>query len=529
VGQGPLLCGRKFKNIIPQTIVLTQSKKKPFLLRIWPFWLTSCMTQIQIWKINVNRETPKNIEAEQHVLAGLAGKQITADAISVDDFYDPKHKLIYMAVLNLKEHLPVNSTQVWKELEKKGQNTEAGGELYVIEVLDRIIISDQNADYWLKELKEASNKRKLKTFYQQGIEDITNKNISTEDSLAKLNQLISETSYQTKSTSLTIISAKDLLSEEYEKVESLWGDILFPSSIVQLNSEPGLGKTTLMYNLLLHGGHNKPFLNINFSKKIKTFYVDVETPRWAKRRKLELICDTEPRDYYFVKSLNLNSQEDTLIQAIIDMSIDVLVLDTQSRVFQQEDENNNAQANSILSKLRYICKETGVCIVLVHHLGKDTGGNGVYSGRGASAVAAGVDIVINLSSLDSEVLKLEVVKNRLNSDYFVMGIKKIGDDRFEPYEINDEKSLTLKSKVQDEIIKLPEGRYKAFEIQSELQSKGYAEPTIRRALSGLAQSGKVKKIKHGEYEIYGNQLDIEDENIVEAVSDYDLDNNTIPF
>jgi len=53
-----------------------------------------------------------------------------------------------------------------------------------------------------------------------------------------------------------------------------------------------------------------------------------------------------------------------------------------------------------------------------------------------------------------------------------MGIKKIGDDRFEPYEINDEKSLTLKTKVQDEIIKLPEGRYKAFEIQSELQSKG---------------------------------------------------------
>ena len=51
-----------------------------------------------------------NIEAEQHVLAGFAGNQITADAISVDDFYDPKHKLIYMAVSNLKDYLPVDST-----------------------------------------------------------------------------------------------------------------------------------------------------------------------------------------------------------------------------------------------------------------------------------------------------------------------------------------------------------------------------------------------------------------------------------
>jgi len=471
-----------------------------------------------------------NIEAEQHVLAGLACNKIKTDLVLIDDFYDQRHKLIYMAVLNLKEHLPVDSTQVWKELEKKSQNTEAGEELYVIEVLDRIVISEHQADYWLRELKQVSRKRKVISVLRQELEDIAENNKNPEDSLAKLKEVITENDLQMNHSSLKLISVKDLFSKEYEKVESLWGNLLFPSSIVQLNSEPGLGKTTLLYNLLLHGALKKNFLNISFPKEINTIFVDVETPLWVMQKKVEAIYDTErPDNFYFRPALNLNSEENIIVREINDHDIDVIVLDTQSRIFQQEDENNNAQANSILSKLRYICKETGVCIVLVHHLGKDTGNNGVYSGRGASAVAAGVDIILNFSSLDSEVLKLEVVKNRLNSDYFVMGIKKIGDDRFEPYEINDEKSLSQKTKAQEEILKFPEGRYKASEIQSELQSKGYAEPTIRRSLSGLVQSGKVKKVKHGEYEILGNQLDIEVENIIEAVSDYDLDNNNIPF
>jgi len=476
------------------------------------------------------KKTLINLEAEQHVLAGLACNKIKTDLVLIDDFYDRRHILIYKAILNLKDYLPVNSEQVWKVLDNNGLTAEAGTEIYIIEVLDRIVISEHQADYWLRELKQASKKRNLISVLQQELENITENNKNPENSLAKLKAVITENELQLNHSSLNLISVKDLFSKKYEKVESLWGNLLFPSSIVQLNSEPGLGKTTLLYNLLLHGALKKNFLNISFPKEINTIFVDVETPGWVMQKKVEAIYDTErPDNFYFRRKLNLNSEENIIVREINDHDIDVIVLDTQSKIFQQEDENSNAQANAVLSKLKFICSETGVCIVLVHHLGKDTGGNGVYSGRGASAVAASVDIVINLSSLDSEVLKLEVVKNRLNSDYFVMGIKKIGDDRFEPYEINDEKSLTLKTKVQDEIIKLPEGRYKAFELQSELQSKGYAEPTIRRALSGLVQSGKVKKVKHGEYEILGNKLDIEDEHTYEVITDYDLDNNTIPF
>jgi len=476
------------------------------------------------------KETPKNTEAEQHILAALASGYISTDEISYEDFYDQRHKHILKSLIKLKQHIPVNGDQIWNELEKEDLNGAAGTYLYIMEVLDRIVISETHAEYWFKELKQASIKRNLISILQQELEDITENNKNPEDSLAKLKDIITDNDLQMNNSSLNLISVKGLFSKEYKKIESLWGDLLYPSSIVQLNSVPGLGKTTLLYNLLLHGARKENFLNISFPKEINTIYVDVETPEWVMKKKVEAICDTErPDNFYFRSSFNIYNEENIIVREINYHDIDVLVLDTQSRIFEQEDENNNAQANSILSKLRYICKETGVCIVLVHHLGKDTNGKGVYSGRGASAVAASVDIVINLSSLDSEVLKLEVVKNRLNNDYFVMGIKKVGDDRFESYEINDPKSLTLKIQIQDEILILPHGRYKASEIQSKLQSKNYAEASIRRALTGLAQSGKVKKIKHGEYEIYSNKLDIEEDHNYEAVSEFDLDNNTIPF
>jgi len=476
------------------------------------------------------KKIPINIEAEQHVLAGLACNKIKTDLVLIDDFYDQRHKLIYQAVSNLKNYLPVNSEQVWKVLDNNGLTAEVGTEIYIIEVLDRIVISKAQADYWLKELKEASNKRKLKTFYQQGIEDITDKNLGAEDSLTKLSELISETSYQLISKGLDIISARDIQAEEYDKVESIWGDLLYPSSIIQINSEPGLGKTTFMYNLLLQGALNKEFLGIKFSKQINSLYVDVETPSWLRKRKLDSICDTElPDNFYFIDSLNLKSQEQSLVKTINEYSIDVLVLDTQSRVFQQEDENNNAQANTVLSELRNICQETEVCIVLVHHLGKDTGNSGVYSGRGASAVAGAVEIVVNLSSLDSEVLKLEVVKSKVNNDYFVMGIKKIGDDRFEAHEINDDRSFTTKIKIQDEILQLSPGIYETAKIQSILQARDYSKASITRALSGLVQSCKIGKVKRGEYEIYGDKAECTPKHKNEAISEFELDNNTISF
>jgi len=45
------------------------------------------------------------------------------------------------------------------------------------------------------------------------------------------------------------------------------------------------------------------------------------------------------------------------------------------------------------------------------------------------------------------------------------------------------------------------GVWTSTEIVNESRQQGFKEVTIRRAISNLTQSGKLTKIRHGEYEI----------------------------
>ena len=60
-----------------------------------------------------------------------------------------------------------------------------------------------------------------------------------------------------------------------------------------------------------------------------------------------------------------------------------------------------------------------------------------------------------------------------------------------------------KFKVQECILGLSEkkGVWTSTEIVYECRQQGFKEGTIRRAISNLTQSGKLIKIRHGEYEI----------------------------
>jgi len=45
------------------------------------------------------------------------------------------------------------------------------------------------------------------------------------------------------------------------------------------------------------------------------------------------------------------------------------------------------------------------------------------------------------------------------------------------------------------------GVWTSTEIVNESRQQGFKEGTIRRAISNLTQSGKLIKVRHGEYEI----------------------------
>lgn len=77
----------------------------------------------------------------------------------------------------------------------------------------------------------------------------------------------------------------------------------------------------------------------------------------------------------------------------------LIVIDTLSRHWGNDDENDNAKVEAILTPLINITRVTGCAILLIHHTRKSGGSGGVAS-RGGSAIVGAVDIILELGRFD---------------------------------------------------------------------------------------------------------------------------------
>ena len=134
-------------------------------------------------------QTPKNLEAENYVLAAIAKDLISYQSVTYDDFFDIKNKLIFKSILSLKEYLPVHATEIWKELEKEGKNGDAGNEINIIDVIDRPVVSKEQANYWLNELKEATKERKSLKISQEISDQVLSGKYNSDDLKKKVDEL----------------------------------------------------------------------------------------------------------------------------------------------------------------------------------------------------------------------------------------------------------------------------------------------------------------------------------------------------
>ncbi len=172
-----------------------------------------------------------------------------------------------------------------------------------------------------------------------------------------------------------------------------------------------------------------------------------------------------------------------------------------------EKENDNAEANYMAGLLKRVAKEAGCAILLIHHSTKSDEGKAVYRGRGASAMAGAVDVVVNVDVLTGDMLRMSVEKNRIQQSGTRLYIRKAGEDRFEPCEDpgNGEESGFVIYRVQDIVTSLlsdANGPLRTGEIVEAVQRVlDIDKRTVFRALGRLAQAGKIYKPKKGCYEI----------------------------
>ena len=306
---------------------------------------------------------------------------------------------------------------------------------------------------------------------------------------------------------LGLISAREILSMPTEPLAPLWGPFIYKGSVGLWNGRTGVGKSTLLYCLLVAAATGNPFAGIPFERPLRVIYSDLETPPYLRQIKLKRICCGDgPENLLFIPRNLANFQNNIpdYRKIVIGENADILVLDTISEAFSTKDENDNSEAIRQFCTIRDFSLDTGCAVIAVHHTGK--GGQNetdVFAGRGATARADKVDLVMNLYPLkeDSDVVCLAIAgKDKIAGNDSKLYLRKAGNDTFEVVDRHEDCEATVAERCKDFILSLmKDEETPTAQIQAECQKEGYSQPTVTRVVGALVDTGKIQKVRRGIY------------------------------
>ena len=192
-----------------------------------------------------NRSVPFNTEAEVYVLGsifidnkiidGLIGKLVD------EDFYEPRHVMIYRAMVNLRNNGNViDVLSVVEELKRLNYSDANNISNYLVEIIDSVP-STASVKLYIDIVEEKAIERRLLHRMQDLSDDILNHKYNLDEMLDKVEDRIMEVvKYRRTSEFMTLAAAADNV---YEKINSFIGN---KKDIIGLNTGyPNLNKATL--------------------------------------------------------------------------------------------------------------------------------------------------------------------------------------------------------------------------------------------------------------------------------------------
>lgn len=213
---------------------------------------------------------PQNIDAEKSLLgAVLIDDEVLADAtehVSVGDFYDKSHDVIFAAMMRLYEkHKPVDLLTLTDELKRKKELETVGGSAYLTE-LTTYVPTSAHADTYAEIVAQKAVRRRLIKASGDISELGFDEDTTTQELLEKAEAELFSVSDQ--SLKQDVISLESILTESFDRLEELhknkgqlrgirtgYRDLdnmtagLQRSDLVILAARPAMGKTTFVTNL----------------------------------------------------------------------------------------------------------------------------------------------------------------------------------------------------------------------------------------------------------------------------------------
>lgn len=216
------------------------------------------------------------------------------------------------------------------------------------------------------------------------------------------------------------LSIRDLYSEPDPEVEWFWDSWLPTQAFVCLAGSPKSGKSTFLYALLAAIAKGSPFLD-RTTRKAKILVLGLEESKREIRRHCRDngISYNDPITLCTERVLDYNEYLSNLRAMIQQDGYDLVVVDTLSRLWQIQNENDNAEAARKLSPLHAICRDEKVTILVVHHTRKEhfqQKENTHGDMRGAQALRAEFDVNLVYGRFGPSTLRKLKYEGRVSTD-----------------------------------------------------------------------------------------------------------------
>ena len=315
------------------------------------------------------RVPPHHLEAERSVLGAMLQSAETVmlaqESLTADDFYDPAHREIFDAMMNLSGHArPVDLVTLDEELTRRGSLEGVGGLDYLIS-LSQFVPTTANAGAYIRIIDEKSTLRRLISASQ----DISQASYAAEEETA---EILAEA--EKKIYDITMRKGGELLQPiesvllgTYERIETLeknhgkiegvptgYADLdrlltgLHPGEFVLIAARPSMGKTSIGMNIVANAA-------VRNGKKCAVF--SLEMP--AEQLVMRMLCSEANVDMQSARRGTLNQEDwERLTDAMVPLARSQIYIDATSGITVPE----------VRSKARRLQMEHGLDLILIDYL-----------------------------------------------------------------------------------------------------------------------------------------------------------------
>lgn len=262
---------------------------------------------------------PQNLEAEVSLLgAVLIDEDVltrVSDKVTADDFYDPRHELIFGAMLKLYErHKPVDLLTLSDELGKHENLEDAGGSEYLTELTNQVPTAAHAESYADIITQNAMRRRLIKAsgaIAELGFDGSKNSQELLGEAEAHLFAVSDQALRQ------ELASLEQILEESFDRMEELHRDKskmrgvptgyrdldnmmagLQRSDLIILAARPAMGKSTFALNL----AHN---VAVGAGQSVLVFSLEMSKEQLVDR----MLADEAGVDAWNIRTGNLSDDD----------------------------------------------------------------------------------------------------------------------------------------------------------------------------------------------------------------------------